>query len=44
MLTHLTPIIQKTGSTLSLEQFHEKINVVFHDFESEQYDHLHQNM
>ena len=44
MLTHLTPIIQKTGSTLSPEQFHEKINVVFHDFESEQYDHLHQNM
>ncbi|WP_340063105.1 class I SAM-dependent methyltransferase [Ascidiimonas aurantiaca] len=44
MLTHLAPLIQKTGSTLSPEEFHEKVNIVFHNFESEQYDHLHQNM
>lgn len=40
----LLPLIQKTGSTLSPEQFQERINIVFHDFEAQHYDAMHTDM
>ncbi|MBS1534286.1 MAG: class I SAM-dependent methyltransferase [Bacteroidetes bacterium] len=40
----LIPLIVKTGSSLSPEQFQERINIVFHDFEASHYDVLHDDM
>lgn len=40
----LLPLIQKTGSSLSPEQFQERINIVFHDFEAQHYDAMHTDM
>lgn len=40
----LLPLIQKTGSALSPEQFQERINIVFHDFEAQHYDAMHTDM
>jgi len=40
----LIPLIKKTGSSLTPEKFHERINIVFHDFESAHYDSLHKDM
>lgn len=40
----LMPLIRKTGSNLSPEKFQERINIVFHDFESKHYDALHVDM
>lgn len=40
----LIPLIKKTGSNLSPEKFHERINIVFHDFEALHYDALHVDM
>jgi 2-polyprenyl-3-methyl-5-hydroxy-6-metoxy-1,4-benzoquinol methylase len=40
----LLPLIHKTGSTLSPEQFQERINIVFHDFEAAHYDAVHTDM
>lgn len=40
----LLPIIKKTKSNLTPEEFQSIVNVVFHDFEAEQYDKLHANM
>lgn len=40
----LLPLLQKTGSTLSLEKFQERINIVFHDYESAHYDAMHADM
>ena len=40
----LLPLIQKTGSVLSPEQFQERINIVFHDFEAQHYDAMHTDM
>ncbi len=40
----LLPLIQKTGSALSPEQFQERINIVFHNFEAKHYDAMHSDM
>lgn len=40
----LLPLLQKTGSTLTPEQFQERINIVFHDFEAQHYDAMHTDM
>lgn len=40
----LIPLIKKTRSNLSLEAFHERINIVFHDFEATHYDKMHSDM
>lgn len=40
----LIPLIKKTGSSLSPEKFHERINIVFHDFEAAHYDEIHDDM
>lgn len=40
----LLPLIQKTKSTLSPEQFQERINIVFHNFEASHYDAVHTDM
>ena len=40
----LMPLIKKVGSPLSPKQFHERVNIVFHDFESEHYDTIHKDM
>jgi 2-polyprenyl-3-methyl-5-hydroxy-6-metoxy-1,4-benzoquinol methylase len=37
-------LVKKTGSNLSPEDFQEKINIIFHDFESIHYDSLHKDM
>lgn len=42
--THLLPLIKKSGSPLTPEGFHEKINVIFHDHEADHYDVMHNNM
>ncbi len=44
MYSHLSPLIKKVGSSLSPEEFHKRINIVFHDFESEHYDNIHSGM
>jgi len=41
---NLIPLIKKTGSTLAPEKFQERINIVFHDFESAHYDSMHTDM
>jgi 2-polyprenyl-3-methyl-5-hydroxy-6-metoxy-1,4-benzoquinol methylase len=40
----LLPLIQNTKSTLSPEQFQERVNIVFHDFEASHYDAMHTDM
>lgn len=40
----LLPLIKKTGSNLSPEQFQERVNIVFHDFEADSYDQMHNDM
>ncbi len=40
----LLPLLRKTGSTLSPEQFQERINIVFHNFEAQHYDAMHTDM
>ena len=40
----LRPLIQKVGSSLDPKAFQEKVNVVFHDIESQHYDALHEDM
>ncbi len=40
----LLPLLKKTGSTLTVEEFQSKINVVFHDHEAFHYDAMHQDM
>jgi 2-polyprenyl-3-methyl-5-hydroxy-6-metoxy-1,4-benzoquinol methylase len=37
-------IMRRRGSPLTVDEFHNAVNVTFHEFESEQYDHGHQNM
>ena len=32
------PLLKKAGSILTPEKFHERINIVFHDFEADYYD------
>ncbi len=44
MLHHLPALIKKVGSPLSPEKFHERVNIVFHDFESAHYDNSHSGM
>ena len=43
-LDNLLPIIRKTCSNLSPEEFHHRVNVVFHDIEAEDYDQIHKDM
>lgn len=43
-LESLAPLHKKTRSSLSLKEFHSTVNVVFHDYESSQYDELHHDM
>lgn len=40
----LAPLVAATGSTLTPEAFHARINVVFHDAEAEHYDTLHDDL
>lgn len=40
----LIPLIKKAKSTLSPEQFQERVNIVFHDFEASHYDAMHTDM
>ncbi len=42
--TSLMPLIRKTGSTLSAPDFHNIVNVVFHNEEASYYDALHKGM
>jgi len=42
--TSFLPLLKKTGSTLSPDKFHERINIVFHDFEADNYDEMHHDM
>lgn len=43
-LDSIKPILKKSGSTLSLQEFQSIINVVFHDYEADHYDVIHENM
>ena len=38
------PLLKKTGSNLTTDKFHERINIVFHDFEADYYDEMHHDM
>ncbi|WP_395052166.1 class I SAM-dependent methyltransferase [Flavobacterium sp.] len=38
------PLIKKSGSSLSPEKFHERINIVFHNHEAVFYDEMHTDM
>jgi len=40
----LIPLIKKTKSSLTPEQFQERVNVIFHNHEAAVYDMMHQNM
>ena len=40
----LIPLLKKTKSTLSPEDFQERVNIVFHDFEASHYDAMHTDM
>lgn len=40
----LLPLMKKVGSSLSPEQFQERVNIVFHDFEASHYDAMHTDM
>lgn len=43
-LAVLTPLLKRYDVSCSLEEFHQTINVVFHDMEAEVYDENHQDM
>jgi 2-polyprenyl-3-methyl-5-hydroxy-6-metoxy-1,4-benzoquinol methylase len=40
----LRPLMDTLGVTVSAEEFHDAVNVAFHDFESECYDEVHRSM
>ncbi|MGM1056416.1 MAG: class I SAM-dependent methyltransferase [Bacteroidota bacterium] len=40
----LLPLMQKKGCTLSPEQFQERVNIIFHDYEAALYDKMHADM
>lgn len=40
----LLPLLRKTGSSLTVEGFQSRINVVFHDHEAFHYDSMHKDM
>ncbi|HNP32565.1 MAG TPA: class I SAM-dependent methyltransferase [Flavobacterium sp.] len=40
----LIPLLKKTKSPLSVQEFQERVNIVFHDFEAEYYDRMHADM
>ena len=40
----LEPLLKKSGSSLSVESFQERINIVFHDIEAAHYDAMHADM
>ena len=40
----LLPLMKSKGSSLSPEAFHSIINIVFHDFEADHYDTIHNDM
>lgn len=40
----LIPLIKTTGSLLAPQKFQERINVVFHNYEADQYDQMHLDM
>ncbi len=44
MLEVLRPLLSKYGVAVSLADFHEQVNVVFHDIESAVYDQVHADM
>jgi len=43
-LSVIEPLRRRYGVTCSLEEFHETVNIVFHDVESEVYDDVHRDM
>lgn len=40
----LLPLLKKTGSSLTVEAFQSRINVIFHDHEAFHYDEMHRDM
>jgi 2-polyprenyl-3-methyl-5-hydroxy-6-metoxy-1,4-benzoquinol methylase len=40
----LVPLLKKTGSSLTPQEFQARINVVFHDYEASHYDNMHKDM
>lgn len=40
----LSPLVKKSGSPLSVQEFHSRVNIVFHNYEAAQYDALHVDM
>lgn len=42
--SNLLPLLRKTGSSLTVEEFQSRINVVFHDHEAWHYDRMHLDM
>jgi SAM-dependent methyltransferase len=43
-LAHLEPLRARHGVKCSLEEFHRAVNLVFHEYESEVYDEIHEDM
>jgi SAM-dependent methyltransferase len=43
-LEHLLPLLHSKGVTVGLKEFHQTVNLVFHNFESAVYDQIHQDM
>ena len=40
----LIPLMKRKGCVLSAKQFHNRVNIVFHDYESEIYDKVHADL
>lgn len=43
-LAHLEPLRARYGVTCSLDEFQRGVNLIFHEYESEVYDEIHQDM
>ncbi len=43
-LALLLPLMERKGVTLSPKAFHDRVNVIFHKYESQSYDEMHANM
>jgi SAM-dependent methyltransferase len=43
-LAHLEPLRARYGGSCSLDEFQRAVNLVFHEYESEVYDEIHQDM
>lgn len=43
-LSLIEPVMRRVGVTLAPEEFHDRVNIIFHRYESRSYDQIHQNM